>query len=146
MLPATAPTSRHPGLFMLRNSFPHYITQCPSYVTKVSRDFPWNRLGCLQSNAKLGAIHGPGLLHKAVSQCTASLLSKGLKLGLLHTFPSAKLTPATVVNRHQSSLKSPGEKKLHNKQKTPLLKQKTPSSYYLDVCSEIDTRVSVEGM
>lgn len=40
----------------------------------------------------------PRVLHKDHSEGTASLLSKGLKLGLLHIFPSARLTPATVVN------------------------------------------------
>lgn len=55
------------------------------------------------------------LLHRAHSQCTASLLSKGFKLGLLHTFPSARLTPTTGVNWLQSSLKSSGEKQLHSK-------------------------------
>lgn len=50
----------------------------------------------------------PRLLHKAHSQCTASLLSKGLQLGLLHTLPSARLTPATALNWLQSSLKSSG--------------------------------------
>lgn len=113
-LPATVSTSRHWGFLCFR--FLPSLHNSVLFLRHGSQQrFHLKQPQLPPQQCQAWGHTRPRLLHKAHSQGTGSLLSKGLKLGLLHIFPSARLTPAAVVNWLQSYLKSSGERKLHNK-------------------------------
>lgn len=99
---------RGTGGFYAADSFPHYITQCFSYVTKVSRDFTWNSLSCLQSNAKLGAIHSPVCSTKPTLSALPAFsprASAHLPICKTHTYYRGEVTPKQpkIIRREEAA-------------------------------------------